>query len=401
MDELEITQSNEDLESVETVEATEAAEEQALQDATHEPGARIEETQNFEQAEAIETALTEAVESADMGSVGELPVPLPQPALEDEGGGQVAGATQPGDNPPPPDTSEKTTHSQDVGYEEAPPGGGPPSVEGLPIPVFNEAQEVDSSDEDVSGLPIPLLNTTQGVDSPDEDVSDLPIPLFNTALEDEGVGNVGQESEPGGTPPTPDASINLSPGFDGNIAQEPDPLPDPGGDNVAIEDDGEGGRQHFEQSPELGTYSSPIPAETNDPPDPKGPNLEAGLTPGFDGNLVQEPDPLPDPGDGSVAADEGGGQVAGATQPGDRPPPPDNNVGLSPGVDGNVAEIPDEPGPPGPNIGLSPDDVKKGGAQIALTPDDVKQDTGINGNVSETPDEPGPPGPNKKGQENL
>jgi hypothetical protein len=67
MDELENAQPEEISEVVETEEAVEAperAEEQAVEDATHEPGARVEETQNFEQAEAVEEALVEAIEVA-------------------------------------------------------------------------------------------------------------------------------------------------------------------------------------------------------------------------------------------------------------------------------------------------------------------------------------------------
>ena len=62
MDELEITQPEENLESTE---GTERVEQQALEDATHEPGARVEQTGDYEQAEAVENALTEAVETTE------------------------------------------------------------------------------------------------------------------------------------------------------------------------------------------------------------------------------------------------------------------------------------------------------------------------------------------------
>ncbi len=114
MQELESIQpeeSQEDREAVEATEAVEAAEvveEQALDDATHDPGARVEETQSYEQAEAVESALDEAVSSAeeavelpdpgpppesmeeDEERGGVLPVPIPEPAMEEEDPGREA-----------------------------------------------------------------------------------------------------------------------------------------------------------------------------------------------------------------------------------------------------------------------------------------------------------------------
>ena len=65
MEELEVTQPEENQENVEATEAQEGVEDQALEDATHEPGAHIEETQIIEQAEAVEEALTEAMDGED------------------------------------------------------------------------------------------------------------------------------------------------------------------------------------------------------------------------------------------------------------------------------------------------------------------------------------------------
>ncbi len=68
MQELETIQpeeSREGSDAGEAVESTEAVEEQALDDATHEPGARVEEEQSFEQAEAVEGALTDAMASVE------------------------------------------------------------------------------------------------------------------------------------------------------------------------------------------------------------------------------------------------------------------------------------------------------------------------------------------------
>ncbi len=83
MDELEITQPEENTESAEVGETTERTEEQTLQDATHEPGARVEETQDFALAESVEEALREAMDPAEEVA-GVSPVPLPKPAGEVE-----------------------------------------------------------------------------------------------------------------------------------------------------------------------------------------------------------------------------------------------------------------------------------------------------------------------------
>lgn len=71
MEELEITQPEE---SVESTESTERTEGQKLVESTHEPGARVEQTQEYEEAEAVESALTvaiDAVEEAEVELAGE------------------------------------------------------------------------------------------------------------------------------------------------------------------------------------------------------------------------------------------------------------------------------------------------------------------------------------------
>ncbi len=69
MDELEIIQPEENTESAEVGEATERVEEQTLEDATHDPGARVEQTGDYGQAEAVEGALTEAVENVKQQAI--------------------------------------------------------------------------------------------------------------------------------------------------------------------------------------------------------------------------------------------------------------------------------------------------------------------------------------------
>ncbi len=107
MNELEVTQPEENLESAET---TERAEGQALQDATNEPGARIEETQTFEQSEAVEEALKESMETAQREDAPDVEF-LP-PATDDDSeimkdhpgpGGNVAKHDDPAEPQPPPD----------------------------------------------------------------------------------------------------------------------------------------------------------------------------------------------------------------------------------------------------------------------------------------------------------
>jgi hypothetical protein len=63
----EVEETVEAVEAVETVDAEEAfeAEEQAMDDATHDPGARVEETQDFAQAEAVETEMVEVLEDTE------------------------------------------------------------------------------------------------------------------------------------------------------------------------------------------------------------------------------------------------------------------------------------------------------------------------------------------------
>lgn len=71
MDEMEVIQTEENAgssEAVEVVEVVETAEtevEQVVEEATHEPGARVEETQDFVQAEAVEMEFTEIMEEPE------------------------------------------------------------------------------------------------------------------------------------------------------------------------------------------------------------------------------------------------------------------------------------------------------------------------------------------------
>ena len=216
----EVTETAETVEVAEVVEAADAAEEQALQDATHEPGARVEETQTFEQAEAIETALTEAVENVDASAVGDMPFPLPQ--SEDES----SGAQTPSE------------------------GSGSEQVEGLPIPMFNTALEDESAgiegqgnvaaDDDwespygnpgESSPPPDIAGGANFAEAPEPGPHPFPQPAeTDDPPEPEGPnmdlrleGNSDQIAQEPDTRPEP----SLSPGADGNVAEEPDHGPNP------------------------------------------------------------------------------------------------------------------------------------------------------------------------------
>lgn len=69
MDNLEVFQTEDNLEGSEN---TDRIDEQALEDTTHEPGTRVEQTQDFEQAEAVEGALAEVMSNAE-ATVGSRP----------------------------------------------------------------------------------------------------------------------------------------------------------------------------------------------------------------------------------------------------------------------------------------------------------------------------------------
>ncbi len=173
MQELETIQpeeSREGSDAVEAVESTEAVEEQALDDATHEPGARVEEEQSFEQAEIIEEALTEAIEPATEeqpgsgGDVSATPINIPKPGEETETpeggspGGDVSATPinipKPGDEAEAPEGGSPGgdvaatpinlpyTPDADVAWEDDGPGGSePPEID--PTPIFEEAGEIE------------------------------------------------------------------------------------------------------------------------------------------------------------------------------------------------------------------------------------------------------------------
>ena len=137
---------------IESRETVENDSEQVLEEATHEPGSRVEQSQEFTQAETIETVLVAAVEK-----VAEEPEPGPDPfqpaGTETEvenvagegqrtsdqrvGVDQVAGHKDPGDPPPPPDRSAQSGVEVGSGREVSP----------IPVPLPSPSNEAEGSDE--------------------------------------------------------------------------------------------------------------------------------------------------------------------------------------------------------------------------------------------------------------
>ena len=352
MEELEVTQPEENQENVEATEAQEGVEDQALEDATHEPGAHIEETQIIEQAEAVEEALTEAMDGededappAESGSTSYSPNPgVP------EGEGGWLGT---GDDEVPPDVqmTEPLRESGPAEETEIP--------DGIEVKLASEDDgTVDRNDHPM--VEDPELTEATSKDDDDEDEA-TPINLPGPVAETPGSsgGQVADEPTHG---PNPIADLadnpDLSPGVDGNLPGEENAPGGPGSGDVA---------------------ATPI-------------NIPK---PG--GDVSATPINIPKPG-GDVSATpinipKPGGDVAGYDDPGDPPPPPD----LSPGVDGNLPEEENAPsGPGGGDVSATPINIPKPGGNVAghkepgdpppppdlrgdteLSPDDVKIDENL------------------------
>lgn len=238
MESLENIQPEERLEGSEAVESVE---EQTLQEATHEPGARVEETQSFEQAEAIEEELTKSVESVEMVDVetqerlaaqedggqdgGDAATPIVIPDVQQEADAQQVGMEfDPIPDPPPEGQVARDTGTGGMVAEVPEPGGNPPG----PNLVADDGSELMKDDQggrpsgDVSATPINLPNEANAVEGgqggrPGGDVSATPInvpsPVENQVEGDEGdqVAHEDHWSEmpdPGEDPPPPNQKGN-------------------------------------------------------------------------------------------------------------------------------------------------------------------------------------------------
>ena len=345
MTELEITQPEENLESSET---TERVEEQALQDATHDPGAHVEETQVIEQAEAVEGELTEAINTAEQPAEDEI-----HPAESD-----------PDPNDLPPGSGILEEPHETVGMVEDMPTPGLAGEAEVPEGIeFEPAGEDGSVDRDEPGMvdgtelsetpkdeagkdeatPINLPGPVQNQGG-DVEVSPIPVPLPRPA--DDGGGQVDQMPDP--VPDPPEQSAIDSSGTGGNVPDElgvnMEPIPSP---------------------EERGTLPVPIPEPAMDDRGPGGGGSEVAATP------INLPNPVDDSVEGGMGGRPGGDVSA---TPINLPYTPDADIALDhPGTGGNVAGH-KEPGDPPP-----PPDMR---GQTELTPDDVKMDE----NLQPTPD---------------
>lgn len=170
MQELETIQPEESREgsdagdAAEAVESTEAVEEQALEDSTHEPGARVEE-QSFEQAESVEAELSDAMASVE---------PIESPPPEEES--PPESDTDPEDLPPgsgvlvePHETAEMAEPPERPG-----PADQAEVPEGIEFQLANEEDDSPEPDEfyvDETGILI----------GEEEDRALDPRPIFNEA----------------------------------------------------------------------------------------------------------------------------------------------------------------------------------------------------------------------------
>ena len=197
--------------AAEAVEAEEKSEERTLEESTHEPGARVEESQDFEQAEAVESAFTEAIESApDESSLEEPQEAAGTPEEWDdvaEDGERTYGA-KPG--VPEGDSGWLGTGSDDPILAEATPKDVVEVPDGVEIkPAGEDDGTVGRGDHPIEDDP--ELGSSSG-ESEDE----------NYYVDARGV--IHSEEREGGSD-----QVELDhPGTGGRIAQEPDPVPEPG-----------------------------------------------------------------------------------------------------------------------------------------------------------------------------
>jgi len=228
MNELEIIQPEENLESGEAVENAEG---QAMQDTTHEPGARIEQTQDFAQAEAVESALGDAMNTAEQAGVTPVPIPIPKPAGGDAPAGELSTPC------PDPEDLPEGSGTVEIKYSPNPGGAG------------DDSGWLGTGDDD--GLPDMQITEDLGEPAPAGVVEIPEGSEFKPAGEDD--GTVDRDDHP----VVKDPELSAAPGT-------------PGGDEYYIDATGvirsedeedDGGEKHgISDEP-----AEPLPLE---PPDP-------------------------------------------------------------------------------------------------------------------------------------
>ena len=253
-------------------------EKEKLDDATNEPRSFIEQNGDYEQAEAIQKALEE------------LPIPCCPPGDLPNGSGVLVeeGEIAEMDNPLENESKVATgPEMRDISDEEVEMG---PVKQPLDWDHGIPADRIKTEDKNTVLGRIPKVR---------DDLSEATL---------SGSGDGKDEATPINLPGPQPANEEMAPSYDGvNVGEAPEPGPHPF-PNVAIEDDGSGGRM-----------------------------AEVDLSP-----------------DDVKFKNEGSGSVAGHKEPGDPPPPPDQT--------GQTVLSPDdvklEGDSRGDNIALSPDDVK-------------------------------------------
>ena len=252
-------------EITEDVATTERTEEQVVEETAVEPGARVEETQTYEQAEAVESALVEAVNTAEAQSVDrQATETVSADEIDTPAEGSTGGEEATPINVPGPVTAEVATSA---------PSSGAEGVSATPI---NLPNTVDDS------------ATSGSVGRPGGEVSATPINLPNPVDENVDGGSVGR---PGG-----------------DVSATPINLPNPVEDSVEI---GSAGRP--------GGKVSATPINLPNTIDDSATSGSVGR-PG--GEVSATPINLPYPVENQVEA-MGADTLAECPEPGDPPPPPD------------------------------------------------------------------------------
>jgi len=175
MDAMEI-QPQDALRAGDTSESTET---RALDDATFEPGAHLEQTGDFRQAEAIQTNLETVMASITTETVGDLPIPLPHP----EQGGESPQAILPED-------SVAGLNPSIIDGVLEPPGGGEDDPDNiipinLPGPQSTAGVEIgftSMTKEPAGSVEIPLTGTAGEIGHKVGD-GELQVPLASPTLE--------------------------------------------------------------------------------------------------------------------------------------------------------------------------------------------------------------------------
>ena len=229
MNELEITQPEENLESTESAERVE---DQALEDATHEPGARIEETQTFEQAEVVESALGDAVEAAEQTEGTPVPIPTPEPGEEDDDLQFISGPSR-DDLPDGTGILEEPHETLEIagGLKEPGPASEAEVPEGMEFQPAGDGT-VDRNDPGIADPSELSENSGEGDEDDSKEATPINLP---------GPVPTQVAHNPNDPPPPPDMSgrPELSPddvkagveldhtGPGGNVVDEPDHGPNP------------------------------------------------------------------------------------------------------------------------------------------------------------------------------